>query len=123
MTEPSRDPDARTLAAFLSDECSASQAAEVRRWAQASAGAAARPGGLGGAWPGAGPTKPRGVGAWEPDQIWNAIAPRLDETGRAPLHLVAAAGTAGLESARRQPSFGTATRRGAAGRAAVAAAC
>jgi transmembrane sensor len=89
MIEESGEPSPRELGAYLSGEASASESAEVVRWAQSSPVAAARLDALRAAWDEA--TRPTvgGIGSWNADEMWSAIAPHLDGNDRGHrLHLV-----------------------------------
>jgi ferric-dicitrate binding protein FerR (iron transport regulator) len=116
VTASRREPDARTLAAFLAGECSTSEAAEVTRWAQSSPEYAARLDRLRATFDASAQPTVGGIGSWDPDQIWNAIAPRLDEERRPSLRVVSSARTA------RVPTLRIPQRRNVAGWATAAAA-
>jgi transmembrane sensor len=83
-----REPSARTLALFLSGECSDAQADEVLRWAASSRDAAARLEALRAAWEATRRPIVGGVGSWNTDQIWDSVKTRLHEEPQAPLRLV-----------------------------------
>ncbi|HEX3868677.1 MAG TPA: hypothetical protein VHV78_18075, partial [Gemmatimonadaceae bacterium] len=106
MTDAPREPSARAFAAFLSGECSPSETADVLRWARSSPEHAAQLEALRAAWHRDGELPPLGVPTWSADDIWNAIAPRLDDAPPA-LHLVP-------NRPRRTPAVGIARRRNAA---------
>jgi len=110
-----REPTARTLASFLSGECSAAQSAEVLRWARSSPECAARLDALRAAWEEGGRANVGGIGSWDSDQIWNAISPRLDDDAPALLRLVVPARRG------RVSSVGIKRRRDLTGWAAAAA--
>ncbi len=104
MSELSREPNARTLAAFLSGECSPSEADDVTRWAQSSTDNAARLEALRAAWN----TDVSGTAgadaSWSAEEMWRSIESRLGDERRRPLELVP-------NRPRRTPSFGVARRR------------
>jgi transmembrane sensor len=116
VTAIPREPDARTLAAFLAGECSASESAEVIRWARSSPACAERLDRLRVAFDESALPTVGGVGSWDPDQIWNAIAPRLDDEQAPPLRIVTSAASA------RVPVLTIPRRRNLAGWATAAAA-
>jgi transmembrane sensor len=109
------EPSARTLAAFLSGECSASEAADIHRWAEASGENTARLNELRGAWDAA--RQPTEFSPWNADDTWGAISARLDDAPSTPLQLVS------TESKRSRLTVGIARRRNVAGWATALAAC
>jgi transmembrane sensor len=115
VTAIPREPDARTLAAFLAGECSASAAADVIRWARSSPECAARLDRLRVAFDESARPTVGGIGSWDSDQIWNALAPRLDDE-HGSLRIVTPAGSA------RVPTLTIPRRRNLAGWATAAAA-
>jgi ferric-dicitrate binding protein FerR (iron transport regulator) len=115
MTELSGAPSARSLAAFLSGECSASESAEVIRWAQSTPECAAHLEALRAIWEEGGRAKSAGVGSWSADATWSAIASRLGDDERPSLRLVVPA------RRRPAPALVVARRRNWAGWVAAAA--
>jgi transmembrane sensor len=111
VTASSREPAPRLLAAYLSDECSASEAAEVLRWAQSSPENTARLERLRAAWntPPSSSTDVRE--AWSSDEMWSAIAGRM--VTEEPLRLV--------PPSARAPRREFGSRRNVAGWATIAA--
>lgn len=79
MTDGIREPDARTLAAFLSGECTVSESANVQRWAQSSPEAADRLRMLRAAWDAALEPREGATGTWGSDRVWSAVSAHLDE--------------------------------------------
>lgn len=79
MTDGTREPDARTLAAFLSGECTVSESANVQRWAQSSPEAAERLRVLRAAWDATLEPREGATGTWGSDRVWNAVSAHLDE--------------------------------------------
>jgi ferric-dicitrate binding protein FerR (iron transport regulator) len=88
MADIPREPCAAILAAFLSGEASPSDAVDVMRWMRADPAHAARIDALQRVWNDSASSTSHGVGAWNADRIWNAIAPRLDQESRPAIHLV-----------------------------------
>ena len=110
-----REPTARTLASFLSGECSGAQTTEVLHWAQSSPERAARLDALRAAWEEGGRANVGGVGSWDSGQIWDAVSPRLDDDAPPSLRLV-------VPTRRgRVPSIGIRRRRDLTAWAAAAA--
>ena len=87
------EPSARTLAAFLSGECSAAEAADVLRWAQSTPERAAQLERLRATWRASERPGANGIGSWDSDAIWQAISSRLDDEPQRAPRLVAAART------------------------------
>jgi len=99
MTEQSREPDPRSLAAYLSGEASPSESAEVLRWAQSSATAMAHLRRLEAVWQASRrPTDAASESPWTADDIWKSIAPRLDDEDTPRLRLITPARMAGVVS-------------------------
>ncbi len=90
MTELPNEPSARTLAAYLSGECTSAELAEVLRWAHSSPESAAQLAKLRRAWHESAEAEIGGVGSWDADQMWKAVSARLNDD-QPPLHLVGSA--------------------------------
>jgi ferric-dicitrate binding protein FerR (iron transport regulator) len=88
VTESIREPDARTLAAFLSGECTTSESADVLRWARSSPEADERLRVLRAAWEAALEPRTGSVGTWSAERVWSGIAAQLDAEQQEPLRLV-----------------------------------
>src|SRR5690349_15629135 len=110
-----REPNARTLAGYLSGECSPSEAAEVERWSWSSPDHTKQLEALRAVWSEDVSDAIAGVGKWSSDELWRTIEPRLDEERLPSLRLV----TPG--SPRRTPVVGMNGRRKIVAWATVAA--